>query len=87
MIPQDQELLRSRLLQALQAVGDAGRGVQLLLNDSRMAGFDALTLPELERELRNLADQRWVIAFSPPIGGQRYRLTEIGASKLREAGL
>lgn len=87
MTTADKQLLHAALLQALRAVGDRGRGEHLLLTDSRMAGFESLTLPQLQLELRALADKRWVVPFSPPLGGQRYRITDFGASQLEEQGL
>lgn len=82
----DKNLLHARILQVLRELGDKGRGEQLLVDDARMAGFE-LSLPELRSELWALADKAWIVSFSPPLGGTRYRITELGSSKLREQGL
>lgn len=78
--------LHIALLQALKAAGDVGRPEERLLTDARMAGFNALTVPTLQRELRALADRSLVNTFTP-IAGLRYRITSLGNAQLDEAGL
>lgn len=86
MTPEDRILLRSRLLQALNAVGDGGRTELLLHTDARIAGFD-LALPVFRSELLSLCDLGWLAAFEPMPGLKRYRLTALGQSKAAEIGL
>lgn len=86
MTEADQASLHVSILQALKAAGDVGRPEDRLLTDARMAGFGDITMPVLQSELRTLADRNWIISFSP-IGAKRYRATDLGKSKLVEAGL
>jgi hypothetical protein len=77
--------LHVAIAQALRSQGDSGLNEDQLLLAQRIAGFD-LSLPALQVELRALADQNVIAAFTP-LSGKRYRLTAIGESKLAEAGL
>lgn len=86
MTSADRSLLHASILQSLREIGNHGRPTQLLLVDARMAGFE-LSLPELERELRQLADENLIASFTPALGAPRYRITGLGESKLVEAGL
>lgn len=77
--------LHVAILQALRSLGDLGMTESQLLNHVRQVGFD-VALPALQVELRAICDRNNAAAFAP-LGGRRYRITELGESKLAEAGL
>jgi hypothetical protein len=54
-------------------------------NAARIAGFD-LSLPQLQVEMPSVVNRNHAAQFKP-LGGKRYRITELGESKLAEAGL
>lgn len=90
MTPTEKSQLHVALLQVLRAAGDLGRPEERLVTDMRMAGFAAITLPELQEELRALADKEggaWVLPEASPFGGVRWAATAKGLRKLTEAGL
>lgn len=77
--------LHIALLQVLRELYDLGMPETGLVSSARLAGFD-VALPALQVELRALADQNLIAAYAP-FGGKRYRITELGMSKLAEAGI
>jgi hypothetical protein len=88
MTPTEQAQLHVILLQALRSKGDLGRTVEALLHDARMiGGFDAITKPQLESELKQLADKNWIAPMEFDLGLPRFRIAALGLSKLTEARL
>ena len=85
MTTEEKSRLHIALLQALRSLGDLGMTEQQLLNHATVSGFD-LSLPQLQVELRGLSNLNYIAPFSP-LGGKRYMITDIGASKLAQAGL
>ncbi len=85
MTAAEESRLRITLLQTLRAAGALGLPEGELVNAARLAGFD-VTLPELMPVLRNLV-QDGLVSRLDTITGRRARLTDLGADKLREAGL
>lgn len=79
--------LHTDLLIALRAAGQFGLGVNELLTDLRQGRHRALTLPELEKALRDLADRAFAIAFTSPLGATRWSATAVGGRALQEEGL
>lgn len=74
------------LLLALHAAKPYGFTTDTLLADMRQRRHRALTLPELETALRELADKR----LAAPVEGllsDRWRITALGDSALAEEGL
>lgn len=74
------------ILLQLRAADGSGLAAQWLLDGLRLAAHD-LTLPELEAELRGLADKGWVLRYEAGIAGVRWRITGQGKSQLQEARL
>lgn len=58
-----------------------------LLSMLRVGGHRNLSAPELERALRELADQTIVTPFDVPLIGKKWRITARGESAMKEAGL
>ena len=85
MSPTERSNLHIAILQTLRAIGATGQNESGLANAARLAGFD-LTLAELGVELRAVADENLIAAFTP-LGGKRWRITALGESQLAEAGL
>ena len=75
------------ILDALRALGELGAAEERILRDARAEGFVTLTAPALLTALRQLADQRYVTPYTPPLGGQRWRITALGTSALAEQGV
>lgn len=78
--------LHTALLLALRSVQPYGLRVPDVLAQARTAGHRAATVPQVEAALRDLADRSLVIDMP---GGltERWRLTALGESKLKEEGL
>lgn len=79
--------LRRLLLLALELSGELGMPENRLLADARAEGFVGLTAPQLELQLRAMADGRHVTPYDPQLGAKRWRITALGHSALVEAGL
>ena len=79
--------LRVFLLLTLNAAGQIGMQAESMLTRARVETFDALTLPELELQLRVLADERKVVSFGTALGQQRWKITGLGNAALQEARL
>lgn len=75
------------LLLSLRHSGERGASLAILTACARTELDERLTEPEVERALRDLADQRLATAFEQPIVGKRWRITALGGSTLTEAGL
>lgn len=75
------------LLLSLNAVGEIGLPAASLLVRARVETYAALTLPELELQLRALADERKAQSYGTALGQQRWRITGLGRAALQEAGL
>jgi hypothetical protein len=85
MTAKERKDLRLLILTGLRA--DArGRTARLLLNDARGEGIQA-TLPEVEDELKQMADASDIAVFDHPYAGPRWVITERGRMTLRDAGL
>ncbi len=75
------------LLISLRHSGQRGASQEILLAHLRTQRDESFTEPQLERELRALADQRLVAPYEQQILGKRWRITALGESTLQEAGL
>ncbi|MBA4136755.1 MAG: hypothetical protein C0518_05510 [Opitutus sp.] len=75
------------LLLALRPAADFGLAAADLLTDMRRGRHSALTLPEIERALRELADRSFVFFFTSPLGSKRWRIGALGVSALQEEKL
>jgi|GEM_PF-2411432 len=87
MTPELKLQLRHFIIAALTTIGTQGMVVETLLRDARLRIHSAITLPELEAELREQADKAWLISFTSPSGLQRWRVTSLGQSVAAEMGL
>lgn len=67
-----------------QQYGDSAANLLVLL---RVSGHRALTAPELDKALRDLADKSWATPFASPLSGPRWRITALGESALTEEGV
>lgn len=75
------------LLQTLRSAQPYGVPEPVLLTQVRIAGHRDLTVPELQLDLRTLADAGHALRMPGTLGGDRWRITDLGLSKLTEAGL
>ena len=75
------------VLLALRAAGAYGIAPEDLLTDMRRGRHREATLPELERALRDLADQRFAAKFTSALLAQRWTITALGTRALEEEGL
>lgn len=75
------------ILTTLRVAMQFGLGLPELLRDLRAMRHRALTQPELETAVRDLADKSYVTQFTSPISGARWRITALGHSILKEEGL
>lgn len=88
MDPKEQAELHVLLLQMLRRKGDLGRTEDALLNDVRLTGGFDLDIFGLQQQLRVLANEkRWIIQIPAELALKRWRITDLGTSKLAEAGL
>ena len=78
-------LLRDILL-LLRPCAPYGLSVKKMLDDLRAEGHRDLTEPALVAAIRELADKALVDLLDSVLG-PRWRITELGKSTLREAGL
>lgn len=78
--------LHTALLLALRSVQPYGLRVPDALREARTAGHRGATVPEVETALRDLADRSLVIAMPGGLA-ERWRLTALGESTLKEEGL
>jgi hypothetical protein len=81
------DLRKVSLLQTLRSAQPYGVPEPVLLTQVRLAGHRDLTVPELQTELRSLADQGLTLRLPNSLGGDRWRITDLGLSKLTEAGV
>ena len=79
--------LHLNILILLVAPRDYGERLGELLTKLRVSGHRGLTVPELEKTLRDLADKSFVTPFDSPLSGTRWRITALGKSALAEEGL
>ncbi len=81
------DLRKVSLLQTLRSAAPYGVPEPVLLTQVRLAGHRDLTLPQLQLELRGLADEGLALRLPGSLGGDRWRITDLGDSKLTEAGV
>lgn len=79
--------LHTDMLVLLRAAAGYGLALDNLLQDLRQTRHRALTQPETERAVRELADRSYVTSFNSPLSGKRWRITALGESALQEEGL
>lgn len=79
--------LQIDLLLALRAVGKYGLDLEGLAARLRQGAHRDLTLPQLERAARDLADQSFAEPYTSPLKAKRWRITALGESALTEAAL
>lgn len=79
--------LSTFILVALLGSGALGMELSLLHQESRRRVNPAITLPDLQREVRQLADKSLVVEFAPVTGSSRWRITALGVSAAQELGL
>jgi hypothetical protein len=79
--------LHTDLLLALRPAGIYGAAVDDLLTDMRRGRHRELTHPELEKALRDLADQSFAKTVTTPLKKKRWAITAVGTSALEEEGL
>jgi len=79
--------LHTDLLLALRAAGQFGAAAEDLRTDMRRGRHRELAVPELEKALRDLADESHATRFTTALGTKRWRITALGASALQEEGL
>lgn len=75
------------ILAALLTDSEFGRSEQALLRDARVELDRQLTQPQLEQQLREMADKCWITPYSPALAGKRWRITKLGRSIASEEGL
>ena len=75
------------LLLLLRGAGRFGIELSVALPDLRRGRHRELTLPELERAMRDLADARFATQFTSALGASRWRITALGESALQEEGV
>lgn len=75
------------LLSALGVAGAVGLTAETLLREARTEISAAITIRQLDTELRALADKSWITPFTPALAARRWRITALGQSALQEAGL
>lgn len=75
------------LLRALKAAGKFGIKLDDLLADMRRGRHRDLSAPDLERALRDLADESNAKTFTDSLQQKRWAITRVGESALQEAGL
>lgn len=78
--------LHTDLLFALHAAKPAGLTAELLTADMRRLRHRHVSIPEIEKALRDLAD----ISLATPMHGilsDRWRITALGSSALNEEGI
>lgn len=75
------------LLLALRGAGSFGITRDDLLTDMRRGRHPELTLPELDRALRDLADQSLAHPFTSTLGAKRWAITGRGSQALQEERL
>jgi hypothetical protein len=85
MTDKERKDLRLLILTGLRA-DVRGRTAKLLLNDARGEGIQT-TLPEVEDELQQMADETDVAVFDHPYAERRWVITEHGRGTLRAAKL
>jgi hypothetical protein len=78
--------LHRDILLLLRPCAPYGLSVKKMLGDLRAEGHRDLTEPALETAIRDLADKALVDLLDSVLG-PRWRVTELGKSTLREAGL
>lgn len=71
----------------LAAAAQYGLDLDTLLADLRQQRHRALTLPELEKAVRDLADRSFASHFTSALGSERWRITGLGTDALKEEGL
>lgn len=74
-------------LVALNSSGEFGLPLENVLGDLRRGRHRALSQPQLEKALRDLADKSFATPFESAMGGTRWRITGRGNSALVEEGL
>ena len=74
------------LLLILRTASTLGMPVARLVTELRFAAHD-MSAPEVEAELRKLADVRQVIRYAAGAAGTRWRITGEGNAHLTEGGL
>lgn len=79
--------LLTDLLLALRAAGQYGAAPEQLLTDMRRGRHRALALPELEKALRDLADQSFAKTITTALKTKRWAITALGTSALEEESL
>lgn len=87
MTPYQQVNVQTFLLATLRSAGGTGISEEQLLTLMRREGYVDMTVPQLASELRALADKSWLIAFDPPLGARRWRITTAGHAILSEQGI
>lgn len=75
------------ILRQLAVMDFHGLPVDSIVTGLRLAAHRDATVPAVETALRDLADKSFATAFSPALGGTRWRITALGRSALQEAGL
>ena len=79
--------LSTFILASLVVSGALGMELSLLHQESKRRVSTTITLPDLEREVRKLADKSLVVEFPPIVGSSRWRITAVGVSAAQELGL
>lgn len=75
------------ILRALSAAGKHGIKLDDLLADMRRGRHRDLSTPDLERAVRDLADDANAKTFTDSLRQKRWAITQVGQSALEEAGL
>lgn len=75
------------ILLLLRAAGPYGLALDALLDDLRERRHRDLTLPQLERAARDLADKSFAEPFTSPLGKKRWRIAPLGETALSQEAL
>lgn len=78
--------LKKFLLRVLGALGTVGSTTELLVQQARGQAWPQIAQPDLEAHLLALADQRFVISYTPPLQAKRWKITPDGEVQLRILG-
>lgn len=79
--------LHTDVLILLRPVGQYGQALDVLLDDLRERRHRDLTLPQLERAARDLADKSFAEPFTSPLGKRRWRIAPLGETALNQEAL
>ena len=79
--------LQKFLLRVLGTLGSIGATTSFLQQQARGQAWPQIVQPDLEAHLLVLAEQRFIISYTPPLQTKRWKITPDGEVQLRILGL